>query len=211
MNNSDIASALDQVGTLIELREDNPFRARAYHNAARAVQNLSAPVADLAASGELATVPGLGKEMRAHIAEMLDTGEMALLNELLAAIPPGLVAMIQIPGLGPKRIRALSHEIGVTTIAELAAACHDGRVAAVPGFGAKSQEKILKGIDFLAEHATSFSYAPAEAAARDVVAALGQMPGVLRTSVGAASGGAKRSCTISTPWPASPPPASAPA
>jgi DNA polymerase (family 10) len=182
MQNNDLAEALDQIGTLIELNEDNPFRARAYHNAARTVQGLEDDVADLQASGRLASVPGLGKEMRAHIAEWLETGQITLLNDLLAVIPPGLVDMLRIPGLGPKRIRTLHQMLGIATLEDLAAACRDGRVAAISGFGPKTQANILKGIEFVAQQASAWRYPEGYDAAQAIIAALRQAPGIVRVS-----------------------------
>jgi DNA polymerase (family X) len=181
--NNQLANVLEQVGTLIELEEDNPFRARAYHNAARTIQNLDADIAELERTGEIERISGIGKELRGHISEWLSTGKMTLYDNLVAAIEPGLITMLQIDGLGPKRIRTLHDQLGVKTIDELAAACKDGRVASLPGFGAKSQEKILKGIEFLAQHASSFRYDVAESAGETIVARLKAIKGVVRASV----------------------------
>lgn len=183
MENSRIAGMLDEVGTLIELSEDNAFRARAYHNAARVVENQTEDVAALQASGKLANVAGLGKEMRAHISEILATGRLTLLDELIAAIEPGLIAMLRIPGLGPKRIRLLHQALGVKTLDELAEACRTNRVAAISGFGAKSQANILNGIEFLSSQQEYFNYVPARELADVVIAAIRAIPGVLRAEV----------------------------
>ena len=183
MNNSQIADILEQMGTLIELKEDNAFRARAYHNAARVIQNLSIEVAELQASGELTQVSGLGKEMRGHIAELLSTGTLTFYTELVASIEPGLIAMLQISGLGPKRIRMLHDQLQVTTMEELATACREGKVAVLSGFGVKTQANILKGIEFLTSYASSFSYAPAFEIADAIVTTISRIPGVIRASV----------------------------
>jgi DNA polymerase (family 10) len=183
MENSRVAGMLDEVGTLIELSEDNAFRARAYHNAARVVEQLPDDVAAMQASGALVKVPGLGKEMRGHIAEILATGRLTMLDELTDSIAPGLITMLRIPGMGPKRIRTLNQQLGVTTLEELAEACRTNRVASISGFGAKSQANILKGIEFLAQQQEYFSYAPARELADVVIAAIRALPQVVRAEV----------------------------
>lgn len=183
MENAQVAAALEEIGTLIELAEDNPFRARAYHNAARAVEGLPANAGEMLASGALANVPGLGKELISHISEMIATGRMALLDQLLATIPPGLVEMARVPGLGPKRIRQINTQLQIVTLQDLAAACRDGRIAALPGFGAKSQEKILKGIEFLTTQQEYVRYDVALPVAEAMLAALRALPGVLRAEI----------------------------
>ncbi len=183
MENSRIAGMLDETGTLIELSEDNAFRARAYHNAARVVANQQEDIAQMLADGTLAKVPGLGKEMLAHIAEILATGRMTLLDQLLSAIEPGMIDMLRIPGLGPKRIRTLHQQLGVKSLEELAEACRANRVAALSGFGAKTQANILKGIEFLSQQQEYFSYAPAREIADVIIAAVRAMPGVVRAEV----------------------------
>jgi DNA polymerase (family 10) len=183
MENSRIAGMLDEVGTLIELNEDNAFRARAYHNAARVVENQSEDVGAMLAAGTLASVPGLGKEMLAHISEILATGRLTLLDELIAAIEPGLIEMLRIPGLGPKRIRTLHQALGVASLEELAEACRQNRVAAISGFGAKTQANILKGIEFLSQQQEYFNYAPAREMADVVIAQIRAIPGVVRAEV----------------------------
>ena len=182
--NNHIADVLDEVGTLIELAEDNPFRSRAYHNAARVVENLPEDVAAMQASGALAKVPGLGKEMQGHVREYLATGQMTILTQLTASIAPGLIDMLRIPGLGPKRIRLLHEKLGVATLEELAEACRTDKVAAIAGFGAKTQANILKGIDFVTAQQSLFSYAPAAELAEVIIAQLRALPGVIRAEVG---------------------------
>lgn len=183
MDNKKIAGLLDEIGTLIELKEDNVFRARAYHNAARALENWNEDIAAMAEADRLGAIPGIGKDMRAHILEYLHDGHMTLYDELVASIEPGLIAMLQINGLGPKRIRTLHEQLGVKTLEELAEACRQGRVAALAGYGAKSQEKILKGIEYLTQQQTLFSYAPAAEVAEAIVSELGALPQVVRINV----------------------------
>jgi DNA polymerase (family 10) len=184
VENAQIARQLEEIGTLLELKEDNPFRARAYHNAARVVEGITDDIALLAEDGRLDATPGLGKDMRALIREYLSSGRIAMLDQLAATIPPGLITMLRIPGLGPKRIRLLNETLGIATIEALTAACQENKVAAVAGFGAKSQEKILKGIEFLSQHQDAFNYAVALPLAEATLAAILGVPGVLRAEIG---------------------------
>ena len=107
MDNKDVGDIFEEVAVLLELKGENPFKIRAYNQAARTVSGLTASVSDLAASGEIAKIKGIGKTMAAHVVELVDTGELAYLKELKDSIPEGLLEMIKIPGLGPKKVKAL--------------------------------------------------------------------------------------------------------
>jgi DNA polymerase (family X) len=183
MQNAQIADILEDVGTLIELQEDNPFRARAYHNAARIISNLGDELATVYAAGKLDQVPGLGKELRTHVIELLTTGHLTLQQELRASIPSGLIAMLRINGLGPKRIRLLHDKLGIESIDALADACKTGKVAEISGLGAKTQANILKQIELQSQYAGSFGYVPAYEAASAITAALRDLPGVSHIEV----------------------------
>jgi DNA polymerase (family 10) len=149
MSQDEVAAALDEIGTLLELKGENPFRTNAYHNAARLVEQLPGDLRQLVAAGKLAGVRGIGDALAEKIATLVTTGALPYLDELRASVPPGLVRMLRIPGLGPKKVKALHDQLGATTVAELRARCESGEVARVKGFGAKTQEKILAGIAFL--------------------------------------------------------------
>ncbi|WP_242345944.1 DNA polymerase/3'-5' exonuclease PolX [Anaeromyxobacter terrae] len=140
-----IARLLRELGTLLELEGENPFKVRAYENGARAVEAL----ADLSArveAGSLTEVSGIGEALAKKIAELHRTGRLELLERLRAKHPPGILELLRVPDLGPKKIAALHAALGIGTIAELEAACRDGRVRAVKGFGEKTEEKILEGL-----------------------------------------------------------------
>jgi DNA polymerase (family 10) len=177
------AAILDDVGDLLELRGDNPFEARAYHNAARTIGALDDDLEALVASGKIAAVPGLGKTLVQRVTELVNTGQMTLHQELLAAIPAGLRAMLKIPGLGPKRIRQIADTLHITTLEELRAAAEGNQIATLPGFGAKSQENILKGLAFVSQHADHYLYPVAEADATAIAATLRALPQVVRLSI----------------------------
>jgi DNA polymerase (family 10) len=183
VDKAQVAAILDDVGDLMELRGGNPFESRAYHTAARTVGALDADLDELVRTGAIAQVPGLGKTLVQRITELVSTGHMALHDELVAEIPPGLRAMLRIPGLGPKRVRQIHVALGITTLDELRAAAEGNRLASLPGFGAKSQDNVLKGLAFLSQHVDQYLYPVAERDALAVVEALRALPQVVRISI----------------------------
>ena len=147
MTKNEIADVLTEIGTLLELKGENPFKVRAYQTGARALEAIEeAELARLIAGDELKNVKGFGEALTQKITELHTTGKLEYFEKLKASIEPGLVELLQIPGLGPKKIRALHEKLDVASIADLTKACTDGRVAALDGFGEKTQEKILAGI-----------------------------------------------------------------
>lgn len=147
MTKNEIADVLAEIGTLMELKGENPFKVRAYSAGARAIEALEKDEFEtLVAEGRINTIKGIGEALAAKITELHSTGRLEFLDKLKASIAPGLVEMLRIPGLGPKKIAALGRELGITSIPELDKACRDGRVAALDGFGEKTQEKFLDGI-----------------------------------------------------------------
>ncbi|MBA2226125.1 DNA polymerase/3'-5' exonuclease PolX [Thermogemmata fonticola] len=149
MTKEEVAAALDEIGTLLELKGENPFRCNAYHQAARMIQQLEGDLHELVASGKLAEVRGIGEALQEKIATLVTTGRLSFLDELRASVPAGMVQMLRIPGLGPKKVKALYEQLHVRDIGELKAACERGEVARLKGFGDKTQAKILEGIEFL--------------------------------------------------------------
>ncbi|HEX2571643.1 MAG TPA: DNA polymerase/3'-5' exonuclease PolX [Polyangia bacterium] len=142
-----IARALREIASLLELKGENPFRARAYDNGARSLEKLTdEELARLVDEKRLTEVKGIGTALAALIAELFLTGHSAFLDELRAALPPGLIELAQVPDLGPRKIQALHEALGITSVAALKAACEAGQVRGLKGFGEKSEEKILEGI-----------------------------------------------------------------
>ena len=147
MTKNEIADVLTEIGTLLELKGENPFKVRAYQTGARALEAIEeTELARLVAEEKLGTVKGFGEALVQKITELHTTGKLEYFEKLKASIEPGLAEMLQIPGLGPKKIRALHDQLGVASIAALSAACAEGKVAALEGFGEKTQEKIVAGI-----------------------------------------------------------------
>ena len=141
-----VAGILTSIATLLELKGENPFKSRAYLNAARALEGMSEPLDKVIAEERLAEVKGIGESIQKKICELITTGRLAYYEELKAATPPGLVAMLDIPGLGPKKIKALHDELGIETVEQLEAACNEGTVARLKGFGEKTQTNICEEI-----------------------------------------------------------------
>jgi DNA polymerase (family X) len=142
----EVARVLREIGALLELEGENPFKLRAYENGARAVEALAEDPAALAAEGRLTEVPGIGEALAKKITDVLARGSTDLLDRLRAKHPPGILELLRVPELGPKKIAALHAALGVASVAELEAACVGGRVRGVKGFGEKTEGKILEGI-----------------------------------------------------------------
>lgn len=182
MDRHQVADILVEIGVLLELKGENPFKTRAYQNAARALEQLETPLATCVAEGKLGSVKGIGEAIEKKIAELVTTGRLAYYEELKASIPPGLIEMLAIPGLGPKKVRALHDRLGVASVAQLEAACRAGQVAALDGFGEKTQAKILEGIEFRRTYASKHHLDTALAAAEPLLQALRTHPRVIRCS-----------------------------
>jgi DNA polymerase (family X) len=146
MDKKAVAAVLEEIALLLQLAGENPFKVRAYETGARAVLTYPGDLAGALNSGELAQIKGIGKSLAGVIGELLSRGDAALYRDLKGKIPPGLMELLQVPGLGPKKARMLFHDLNITNIGELEYACQENRLTALPGFGAKSQERIKKGL-----------------------------------------------------------------
>lgn len=142
----EVARALREIGALLELEGENPFKIRAYENGARAVEGVAEDLAALAVAGRLTEMPGIGEALAKKIADLLDRGSTDLLDRLRAKHPPGILDLLRVPDLGPKKIAALHAALGIADVAALEAACTDGRVRGVKGFGERTETRILEGI-----------------------------------------------------------------
>ena len=151
-----IARTLDEIGKYIELSDPNPFRARAFDKAARAIEKLDQDVEQLVLRGELLSVPGIGKAIGPIVSELVTTGGSRYLEELREQYPEGIFDLLRIPSLGLKKIGILYSTLGISNLEELEAAARDGRIAKLKGFGAKTQEKILENIATAKTRTSSF-------------------------------------------------------
>jgi len=180
MNKDQVAEVLQEIGTLLELQGRNPFKTRAYLNAARTIGRLEEPLEAVIAAGRLGALPRIGAALWDRITELAATGRLAYYEELKAAVPAGLRALLEIPGLGPRKIKALRDALGIESVAQLEQACREGRVAGLAGFGAKTQANLLAGIARRQSYASYFRLGPALAAAEPLQAALRAHPDVIR-------------------------------
>ncbi len=182
MDKDAVAAVLVEIGTLLELKGENPFKTRAYHNAARTIEGLTEPLATIVTEGRLEGIKGIGDALREKITLLVTTGRLPYYEELKASLPPGLVELLQLQSIGPKKVKTLYDELGVDSIASLEAACEAGRVAALDGFGEKSQSKILEAIAFRQQFASRHRLSDALVAAEPILDSLREHPDVLRCS-----------------------------
>ncbi len=184
MDKTQIAAMLDDIATLLTLQEgSNPFEVRAYEKAAQAVNGLDGDVEQLTRAGKLKGTPGLGATIIKRIEEAVESGHIAFFDELQASTPQVKLDMLRIQGVGPKKINAIYDNLRVSSIAELEQACREDKVAHLPGFGKKTQDNILRGIAFLAQHAGRYLYPVAEQEAESIRAALATLPQIVRMQV----------------------------
>jgi DNA polymerase (family 10) len=149
MDKEQVAFILNQCGILLELQGENRFRCQAYFNGARAIEQLETDLNDVIAAGKLSEIPGIGETLREKITTLVTTGELPFYEKLRKKTPAGLLDMLRIQGLGPKKVKALYEQLKIDDLDKLKAACEDGTVASLKGFGEKTQQKILEGIAFL--------------------------------------------------------------
>jgi DNA polymerase (family 10) len=182
MNKDQVAEVLTDIATLLELKGENPFKTRAYQNAARTIETLSEPLDKVVAEARLADIKGIGEALQQKITELVTTGRLQYYEDLKAATPPGLVAMLDIPGLGPKKIKALHDELGIDTVEKLEQACKDGKIAVLKGFGEKTQTNIIEGINRRRAYASRHLISEALPRAEPLLEALRSHPDVIRCS-----------------------------
>ncbi|HEY4759072.1 MAG TPA: DNA polymerase/3'-5' exonuclease PolX [Thermoguttaceae bacterium] len=153
MTNAEIAAVFDEVADLLEFQDANPFRVRAYRNAARTIHDLPESAAEIVADPDrsLTDIEGIGKDLAEKITILVQTGSLPMLEELLEEIPESVLAIMRVPGLGPKRAAILFKELKIATLDELREACQEHRVQELKGFGAKIEATILQGLDIASE------------------------------------------------------------
>src|SRR5262249_4648983 len=153
MGKEQIVEVLETIATLLELQEENPFKIRAYTNAARSIETWGGNLRELAEENRLEEIPGVGKAIAGKISQLVLTGSSQFYDELRAQFPPDILELFSLPGLGAKKIKALYEKLQVSSIADLAQACAAGRVAQLAGFGKTTQEKLAATIANRAQHA----------------------------------------------------------
>jgi DNA polymerase (family 10) len=184
VDNPQIARVFEEVADVLEIQNANPFRIRAYRNAVRTVEGQATPLRRMVEEGRpLTELPGIGKEMAAHIKEMVETGTLGFRDELLAEVPRSLIELMRLPGLGPKKARKLWDDLQIGSVDALEEAAKAGRIAAVPGFGAKTQERILAGIQEHRQNSSRMLLSEAERSVEPLLAYLRALPALARLEV----------------------------
>jgi DNA polymerase (family 10) len=183
-HNADIAAVFEEIADLLEIQGANPFRIRAYRNAARVVGEFSQEVSRLLEKGEdLTELPGIGDDLAGKIKEIVGSGHCSLLDRLHTELPSAITELLKIPGLGPKRVKALYHDLDVQTLEQLYRAARDGRIRALPGFGEKIENNILQAIEVHANQTRRFKLAIAAQYAEALEKFLAAIPSVLKVTV----------------------------
>ncbi len=183
MNKKEVAEVLTEIGTLLELQNENIFKVRAYYNAARTIESLSTDLETLIEKKELGKLKGIGEALVKKITELVTTGHLKYYEELRKSVPPGLIEMTAIPMLGPKKIKALYDRLNITTIGELEYACRENRLVDLEGFGEKTQENILKGIEYIKKYQERHLYNIALGEAEKLYNALKENKKIIRVSL----------------------------
>jgi len=184
VQNSDVSDIFNKMADLLEIEGANPFRVRAYRNASRSVSSLSRSVSDMLESGEdLTDLPGIGKDLAGKIKEIVETGSLALFEELKGKTPSGLSQLMKVEGLGPKRVRALNRNLGVTSLKELEEAARKGKVRELDGFGEKTEQKILEELEAYEGIEKRIKLIEAEQRARSIVEYLKGAKGIRKITV----------------------------
>ncbi|HHW12493.1 MAG TPA: DNA polymerase/3'-5' exonuclease PolX [Firmicutes bacterium] len=155
-NKQELAALFNQIGTLLEVRGENPFKARAYYKAAQTIESLETDLDELIRNGQLKEVPGFGPAITQKILEWKETGTIGYYEELKKTTPLGLLDLLRVPGLGPKKIAVLASTLQITDLEMLEEACRENKLLTVPGFGPKTQAKIAAGLEFIRAHQGSF-------------------------------------------------------
>ena len=183
MDKSEITDILEEIAVLLELKGENPFKVRAYTNAARALDSYEGDLAALAVENRLGELAGIGDALQQKITELVKTGHLKYYEDLRTSIPEGLLALMEIPSLGAKKIKVLHEKLGITSVAQLEIACQEHRVRDLAGFGAKTEEKLLAGIARARDYSALFLYAEAWSWAEEIREALRDHEDVAQLSV----------------------------
>ena len=191
MDKHAVALVLEEIGTLLDLAGENRFKARAFHNAARAIDKTEEDVGALARTGDLEGVAGIGRATAAVIRELVETGSSRYLAELRERTPPGFRELLAVPGLGVTKVRQLHRQLGIATVADLERAAAEGRIAGVRGFGERMQERIAHGVRFVRGGAGRRRLSRAIESADRVVGHVRALPGVKRAEL---AGELRRCC-----------------
>ena len=184
MDRHEITRILEEIGMLLEMKGEIFFKSKAYYDAARTVELLEEDIETLIAEDRLRKLKGFGEALTAKITELVTTGRLEYYEKLKASIPPGLMDMMKIEGLGPKKVKAIYDNLGISTVEELKYACLENRLAGLAGFGEKTQAKVLEGIENLGRYSGQYLFPVAMELATQLVNALRESGLVIRCSEG---------------------------
>ena len=183
MDKDAVAAILKEIGVFLELKGENPFKTRAYVNGARIIEGLTEPLETLIKEERLGEIKGIGDALVEKITELVETGKLEYYEELKGSIPPGLIEMLDINGMGPKKVKAVHEKLKIKTIKQLENACKKGELAELDGFGKKSEEKILEGIEFKRQHASHHHRHKMLLVAEPILGDLRSHPDVIRCDI----------------------------
>ncbi|HHY77571.1 MAG TPA: DNA polymerase/3'-5' exonuclease PolX [Clostridiales bacterium] len=168
MDKKEISRILEEIGLMLELKGENPFKIKAYVNGARIVELLEGDLKDYIKDGKIEGIKGIGKALSDKIVELYETGRLKYYEELKSSIPSGIFDIMRIPGIGPKKAKTLYEKLDIKSIGELEYACKENRLITLDGFGEKTQEKILKGIQELKKYSGLFLYSYVKPIAEEI-------------------------------------------
>ena len=180
MDKKDIVEVLERIGTMMEIKGENPFKIRAYSAGARTLQTMEEDLGEVIEAGRLGDIPGIGKALTEKIETLYTTGELEFYDKLVASVPSGLMDLLDIPGLGGKKIKVLHEKLDVDSIESLTVACQEGKVAELKGFGKKTEEKILSGIKNREAYAARHLWWDARSVVEKILPGLEGLPEVER-------------------------------
>ncbi len=183
MTRENLAEALEEIALLLELKGENPFKVRAYRHGAQAVRNFDGDIVALARNNELTGIEGIGETLREKLHELASTGKLEFHDKLRAEFPAGLFELFDVQGLGPKKVKALYDTLGISSVADLKAACNAEKIAGLPGFGAKTQTKILEAIAHRESFADTFLLGSVSPLVEEITGLLRTHPEVSRVTV----------------------------
>ena len=180
MDKKDIVEVLERIGTMMEIKGENPFKIRAYSAGARTLQTMEEDLGEVIEDGRLGDIPGIGKALTEKIETLYTTGGLEFYDKLVASVPSGLMDLLDIPGLGGKKIKVLHEKLEVDSIESLTVACQEGKVAELKGFGKKTEEKILSGIKNREAYAARHLWWDARSVVQKILPGLEGLPEVER-------------------------------
>jgi len=183
MDNRAVADVLQEIGRILEIQGENPFKVRAYYAAARSLAGLTEDVRSLVEQKRLREIPGIGEALAEKITQLVTTGRLEAYEELRRQVPEGVLEIMTIPSVGPKKARALWKELGITSIEDLRKACQENKLLNIKGFGEKTQQKILEGIKFAERHRGQYLLSEVLPQARRLLEYVQSLKGVARASL----------------------------